>query len=142
MKPAGIAVVAALAVSAFAAFAEDTGITKVRVPMRAIEHSGESGTATLTSLGDERTQVDISVKGEPKGVVQPAHIHEGNCAKLNPQPKYGLNNVVEGKSSTQVPVGIDALRTGKLAVNVHKSTQDISTYVSCGDIPKPSSKKH
>jgi hypothetical protein len=128
--------------SAGAALAQESGITKIRMPLRAIEKSHESGTATLTSLGDERTQVDIHVKGAPQGVVQPAHIHEGTCAKLNPQPKYGLNNVVDGESSTQVPVGLAELEKGNLAINVHKSTQDISTYVSCGNSPKQRTKKH
>ena len=123
------------------AFAQDSGIKKVKVRMHAVEKSGETGTTTLTSLGSDRTQVDIALKGFPKGVPQPAHIHEGTCKKLNPQPKWGLNNVVDGKSSTQVPVGLAELQKGNLAVNVHKSVQDISTYFSCGDIPKGKAKK-
>ena len=141
MKTSLLVTAVVLAAATASALAEDTGITRVRIPMRAIEKSGESGTARLTSLGDERTQVDIVLKGAPKGVAQPAHIHEGSCAKLNPQPKYGLNNVVDGKSSTQVPVGLAALQTGNLAINVHKSTDDISTYVACGSIPVAKGKK-
>jgi hypothetical protein len=141
MKAKLLVGVALVAGAAAAAFAQDSGITKVRVRMHAVEKSGEHGTATLTSLGSERTQVDVSLKGFPKGVAQPAHIHEGNCKKLNPQPKWGLSNVVDGKSSTQVPVGLETLQAGNLAINVHKSPQDISTYFSCGSIPKAKAKK-
>ena len=49
--------------------------------------SGESGTAKLTPEGDS-TKVEISLKGGPKGASQPAHIHEGSCSKLDPNPKY------------------------------------------------------
>ena len=141
MKARWLIGVAVLAGAAAAASAQDGGITKVRVRMHAVEKSGEQGTATLTSLGSERTQVDLSLKGFPKGVAQPAHIHEGSCKKLNPQPKWGLSNVVDGKSSTQVPVGLEELQKGGLAINVHKSAQDISTYFSCGNIPKAKAKK-
>jgi hypothetical protein len=97
--------------------------------------SGESGTARLTPNGD-KTRVEIRLKGTPKGVSQPAHIHEGSCANLDPKPKYGLDNAVNGKSTTEVPVSLDTLRGGNLAINVHKSTEDIKTYVACGDINK------
>ena len=31
---------------------------------------------------------------------------------------------------------LSALQTGGFAINVHKSTTDLPTYVACGDIPK------
>ena len=97
--------------------------------------SGESGTARLTPAGD-KTKVEISLKGAPKGVAQPAHVHEGTCAKLDPKPKYGLENVVDGKSTTEVPASIQTLTAGKLAINVHKSADEAKTYVACGNITK------
>ena len=102
--------------------------------------SGETGTARLTPQGD-KTKVEINLKGAPKGVSQPAHVHEGSCAKLDPKPKYGLSNVVDGKSTSEVPVSVDTLRGGNMAINVHKSADDIKTYVACGDIRKPAAKK-
>src|SRR5919108_2454625 len=84
----------------------------VSVRMHAQNKSGESGSAKLTAEGTDKTRVEISLKGAPKGTAQPAHIHEGTCAKLDPKPKYGLENVVDGKSSTVVPVGMDALLGG------------------------------
>src|SRR5438270_9643231 len=106
----------------------------VKVSMHAQNKSGESGSAKLTPQGADKTRVEISLKGGPKGTPQPAHIHEGSCAKLDPKPKYGLENVVDGKSSTVVPQGIDSVRG--MAINVHKSADDLKTYVACGDIGK------
>ena len=124
------------------AFAQDAkkegkkskGAQSTTVKMGAQNKSGESGTAKLTAEGADKTRVEISLKGAPKGVEQPAHIHEGSCAKLDPKPKQGLENVVDGKSSTVVPMSLADLRKGNLAINVHKSKEDIKTYVSCGDI--------
>src|SRR3954463_9661599 len=113
---------------------QSKGGKSMTVKMAAQNKSGETGTAKLTGEGGEKTGVGISLKGGPKGVDQPAHIHEGSCAKLDPKPKQGLENVVDGKSSTVVPVGLASLTGGKMAINVHKSKEDISTYVSCGDI--------
>jgi hypothetical protein len=108
----------------------------VNVKMQAQNKSGESGSARLTPEGPDKTRVEITLKGAPKGTPQPAHIHDGTCAQLDPKPKQGLENVVDGKSSTVVPMGLDALRSGNMAINVHKSKEDIKTYVSCGNIGK------
>jgi hypothetical protein len=117
----------------------------VTVRIAAQNKSGETGRARLTPQGADKTKVDISLKGAPKGTPQPAHIHEGTCANLDPKPKHGLENVVDGKSSTVVPVSLDTLLGGKMAINVHKSADDIKTYVACGDIKKgggkPAAKK-
>jgi len=106
----------------------------VNVTMRAQNKSGETGKAKLTAEGADKTRVELSLKGAPKGTAQPAHIHEGSCAKLDPKPKHGLENVVDGKSTTVVPASLGSVRG--MAINVHKSTDDIKTYVSCGNIGK------
>jgi hypothetical protein len=118
-----------------------SGMTTV-VKLAPQNNSGESGTARLTGDGD-KTRVEITLKGAPKGVPQPAHIHDGTCAKLDPKPKYPLENVVDGKSTSEVPVGLEKiLGNGPHAINVHKSAEEAKTYVACGDIRKgPEGKK-
>jgi uncharacterized protein YxeA len=120
---------------------QSKGGKSVSVKMGAQNKSGETGTAKLTAEGADKTRVEITLKGGPKGVEQPAHIHEGSCAKLDPKPKQGLENVVDGKSSTVVPMSLADLSKGGLAINVHKSKEDIKTYVSCGDIKGAAAKK-
>ena len=97
-------------------------------------NSGELGTVTLTAEG-QKTRVEIAIANAPAGP-QPAHIHQGTCAKLDPKPKYPLTSVVDGLSSTTVDVPMAELIKGGLAVNVHKSTSDLPTYVACGDLGK------
>ncbi len=108
------------------------------VTMKAMNGSGMDGTATLTDMGGGKTRVMLDLKNGPAGP-QPAHIHEGTCANLNPAPKHSLTNVVNGRSETMLNVSMSDLMMGNMAINVHKSAQDISTYVSCGDIMKMSS---
>jgi len=141
MKPQLLTAILVAATATGLAFAQDAkkegkkGSAKsVNVRIHAQNKSGESGSAKLTPEGADKTRVEISLKGGPSGTPQPAHIHEGTCKKLDPKPKYGLESVVDGKSSTIVPVGIDTVRG--MAINVHKSAQDLKTYVACGDIGK------
>jgi hypothetical protein len=94
--------------------------------------SKQSGTATLTKQGDKQTKVVVSVSGGSGS--QPAHIHKGTCAKLDPKPAFPLSPVVNGKSETVVNASLDDLTKGGYAINGHKSAEDIKTYVFCGDI--------
>ena len=119
------------------AFAQQKSVT-VRIHPQ--NKSGESGSAKLTADGDQ-TKVEISLKGAAKAGSQPAHIHDGSCKKLDPKPRYGLSNVENGKSTTTVPVKLEELTGGNLAINVHKSAQDLKTYVACGDIRSGPAKK-
>ncbi len=107
--------------------------TPLTVPLKALNGSGETGSAVLRDT-KKGLVVTIHIKNA-KGP-QPAHIHKGTCAKLDPKPEYPLHNVVNGMSVTTVP-GVTILEiVGKSAINVHKSTTDIPTYVSCGDVAK------
>jgi hypothetical protein len=96
--------------------------------------SGEYGTATLSDL-DGRTRVVIDLEHENTSGDQPAHIHLGSCAKLNPAPKYPLKSVILGHSNTVVDVPMKTLLGGTMAINVHESTKQLTKYVACGDIP-------
>jgi hypothetical protein len=106
----------------------------VTLRMHSQNHSGENGSATLTDLNG-RTRVVVHVLNENTTGNQPAHIHAGSCSKLNPAPKYPLKNVVLGKSNTIVDVPISKLLGGHFAINVHESPDDLTKYVSCGNIP-------
>lgn len=125
--------IAAVAAMGAVALAADPAPTSVTVTMSAQNNSGETGTATLTQTGKD-VQVAIDLQNAP-AAAQPAHIHPGTCAKLNPAPKYPLSSVMNGKSTTTLKnVNLSDLTGGGFAINVHKSTDDLATYVSCGDI--------
>ena len=103
------------------------------VNMRALNQSGEHGTARLQAQ-DGKTRVVLNLQNAPKDTLQPAHIHEGTCDSLSPKPAWPLDPVVDGKAASTVPVTLKTLRQGPYAINVHRSAEDIKTYVACGNI--------
>lgn len=107
----------------------------LQINMGQQNNSGEAGNASVVDAKGGGVNVTINLKSEPKGVTQPAHIHKGTCVKLDPAPFKPLTSVVGGKSFTHVPgLTVAELKKGKYAINVHKSANDLKTYVSCGDL--------
>ena len=103
------------------------------VQLRTLSDLGVTGSVTLVDTGDGRTQVQIRV--DPGGNLDmPAHIHPGTCDDLIPQPKHPLENVVSGTSTTIVRASFGELTQGGLAVNLHKSNQELSTYTACAEL--------
>lgn len=95
--------------------------------------SGVSGTVTLTSIGDDRTEVVIDV--DPAAYPDmPAHIHPGMCAEPVPQPKYPLENVRDGSSTTEVPASLADLLADTVSLNVHRSNDRMDTLNACVDL--------
>src|SRR5262249_2759326 len=103
----------------------------VTLKLDAQNGSGETGTATFTPQGN-KTQVELQMTCAP-AEHQRARIHEGSWTKLDPAPKIPLKNVNNGKSTTVLDMPIKQVMAGG-AVNVHKSPQDLKTYVACGDL--------
>jgi hypothetical protein len=108
----------------------------VKIILDAENASGETGTATLTDLGNGKTMVDVAIAGEPDGASQPMHIHEGQCGPTLGKVIFPLTNLEKGKSSTTIDAALDTLMTGGFAINGHKSAQEITVYVFCGNIPE------
>ena len=103
--------------------------------MNEMNSSRQSGIATLTMMGGQ-TEVALAIRAGAADVAQPVHIHEGSCDSLG-SVKYPLTDVMGGKSTTTVEIGLDALIQGDFAINVHKSGPEISVYVSCANIGAP-----
>jgi hypothetical protein len=107
---------------------------EVTVHLAEVEGSGESGTATLTAMGNQ-TRVVLDMRNTTTDS-QPAHIHEGSCGpSLNPAPLHGLLNVMQGRSETVVNRPLSELTAGGLAINIHESDAELETYVACGNLP-------
>jgi len=103
------------------------------IQLRTLNSSGVTGAVTFTEVRDGRTRVTVVVDqvGRPD---MPAHIHPGTCDNLTPQPKYPLENVRDGNSTTEIPVSTRELLADQTAVNLHASVSDLKTYTACADI--------
>ena len=89
----------------------------------------------------------------------PAHVHQGTCAQLNPNPQYQLNPVTQPKSATtggkpptpppaqgvltappvlysdtQINVKLAVLLSSAHAINIYQSAAQIQTAIGCGDL--------
>lgn len=106
----------------------------LNINMGAMNGSKQDGTASIGIKGNG-IQVTVHLNNEPKGASEPSHIHQGTCTKLDPAPWKPLKNVVGGTATTFVSgVTVAQLKKAHYAINVHKSANDLKTYVSCGDI--------
>lgn len=122
-----VAVAAALLVACSAAGPSRT------IALTTLNDSGVTGSVTLTDQGGGRTRVEIKVDDGGNDDM-PAHVHPGTCASLVPQPKFPLENVRNGSSVTVVAASFADLTNGTLAVNLHRSVDDLATYTACADI--------
>ena len=113
-----------------------TSELEIEVPLEEQNGSAQSGTATLTAVGDQtRVVLDLqSRSATPVAPRQPAHIHKGTCEKLDATPAYGLNDVRAGKSTSTVNVKLDDLIDQTVVINVHESPENVERYVACGII--------
>lgn len=125
-----LALIGALAVSIVSCQAAATRRT---IQLQTLNDSGVTGSIMLIAASQDRTQVEVSVNpaGNPD---MPAHVHPGTCANLVPQPKYPLQNVINGTSTTVVPASLDELLAGDLAINLHTSNADMGTYTACAEL--------
>lgn len=105
------------------------------IKLKTVKTSGQSGTATFEDVGGGKTKVTLELVGKPSTVNEPAHIHTGTCAKPG-NVLYPLSDVVDGKSITIVNASIPTIvANGQTLVNVHKSSQESTVYMACGELP-------
>jgi hypothetical protein len=122
-----------VAIAAFAGGCQPATLPSTVVQLETLNDSGVTGTVTLTDLGGGQTRVDVAVEAGDN-LDMPAHIHPGTCENLIPQPTHPLQNVVNGVSTTTVRATVDELTGGGLAVNLHRSNDDLGTYTACAEL--------
>lgn len=101
--------------------------------------SGQSGTATLTADGDERTRVVVELSSPP-AAAQPSHVHSGSCDDIGPVVAP-LESVEGGNAESVVPMSLKELQRGDLIVHAHKSEAESKVSVACAEIPKEGSSR-
>jgi len=92
----------------------------------------QCGTITLTPAGG-KTKVVINITGEPKGAIEPSHIHKGACK--NPGViVWPLTDVVAGHSTTIVDAPISKVNVAGDSVNIHRSAAQLNQFMACGNV--------
>jgi hypothetical protein len=116
----------------------------VTVGLDAVDVPGISGTATLTASGDA-TSVVMMLTGPGVTGDHPTHIHTGTCDDFDPNPLYPLTTVTldpiddQGQSTTDVDdVPLVELLAEDYVILVHRSDEELTTYLVCGEIQEAS----
>src|SRR5215211_4150099 len=91
-----------------------------------------TGTATLTDLGGGRTRVDINVT--TTNANQPAHLHADPCPGVA-AVIFPLQNVMNGRSTTEVNASLADILARTKSVNLHRSPEQVPIYTGCGNLP-------
>ncbi len=92
------------------------------------------GKAVFTDLGGGKTRVEVQVSlGTPANPDMPANLHSGACPDVG-AVAYPLTNVKNGKSTTEINADFKQFTGGGHAINLQKSPQETTVYVSCGNI--------
>jgi hypothetical protein len=121
----------------------DNNGEEVKLNLSSQNNSGIAGTVKLENK-DGKVEVKLNLIGVSTGVTgllgislntsHPAHIHLGSCANIG-AVKYPLISTVNGESETKISASFADLKAQlPLAVNVHKSSEEIGVYVACADI--------
>lgn len=142
-----LGVLIGLAAPALAAAAQETKPAQVTVTLAPVRGSNQHGTAVLAEQGNKLV-VKIRMSMAPGAKMQEsgsprmvktgplgAHIHRGSCPNPQKQPLYPLNPVTNGTSTTTLTsTDLNTLTSGNYTISVHKSAQDKTNPIACGDI--------
>jgi hypothetical protein len=118
--------------------------TAVLAPMKWTAHltpmngSKIEGSATVTPDGNKMV-VTITLAGGEKGQVLPWHVHTGKCSTgggvYGPAGSYTpITLDPYGAAKVTVTIPATSPESGDYHINVHKSSSDMGTIVSCGDL--------
>jgi hypothetical protein len=119
------------------ALARQDTVTEAKATFSELNDSGISGVTSLVTEGDTTT---VAIWADGALGDHPTHIHEGTCADFDPNPQFPLTNVVlqtsalSGTSVSEVDVSVEDLLDSPHLILIHKSQEEIGTYIACGDI--------
>ena len=92
----------------------------------------QPGTAFIFAEGNF-TLVFLQIAPGPAGVLQPAHLHDGDCPGVG-AINAPLASVLDGESFTILSMPQSEVLAGNFAINVHQSAEQASIYVACGEV--------
>jgi hypothetical protein len=108
------------------------------VTIPAIGTSGQDGNAVLTRTDGNRTQIVITLDGQPTNTDEPVDIYNGTCDNLNGRPAYTLPPVENSSSTGLVNDPLDKFLGGGMAIIIYPAGANMGMPVACGNITIPS----
>jgi hypothetical protein len=83
--------------------------------------------------------VNISISGATPGALHPWHVHAGTCANsggiIGSAGSYPILTVgSDGRASANATISAALSEGSAYSVNVHRSSSDMGTIISCGEL--------
>jgi len=102
------------------------------VPIRSIDSSGVSGTATLQDVSGA-VAILLHIDGLEDEIIVPVELHSGTCTAPGPLA-YPMVAPDAGESETDLSINLEQFNTQRpMAVILYRSTTD-HTAIACGDV--------
>jgi hypothetical protein len=112
---------------------EEPGIGELEIELGPGRDGSQTGTAFFFEASPEVTGVGIAIEPGANNVLQPAHVHDGDCPGVGAIASP-LASVLNGFSFSFVSLSLAELSAGDYAINVHQSAAQAAIYVSCGEV--------
>lgn len=125
----------ALAFAACGGGDDGIGLDTRTIDLKSVNDSGYEGEVLLTSSGDDRTVVVVTLGQDelPEGDF-PVAIQEGTCSGLSGNIAYDLEPLQSGFLVQEIAASLDVLDDREHALVVFESN-DRNVYVACAGIP-------
>ena len=90
----------------------------------------------------DRTDAHVDISNAVPGGKHPWHVHRGRCGAdqgiFGPADAYKPLEVKnDGRASSEAELPVATPKTGQFFINVHASSQNMSTIVACGNLAPP-----
>ena len=143
----GAIVLSLVAAASGAAAGNGRGV--LRIPLKPVNGSGQSGVAVLTPSAGGYTVV-VKLRGRGVQLGEHDHIHKASCARyarIAPHPRaptasqinaqlatvaVSLNDIVDGASKTHVTEPLSQVTRGGFSINVHQPGDPYTALVLWG----------
>ena len=95
--------------------------------------SGENGVMLIHTNEQGQAVIDFNIVGAPAGIYQPAYIYRGASCEGDVEAVFGLNALINGSSSTVLPIRAIDLVSGSdpLRLVIHESASQMNTRFAC-----------
>jgi hypothetical protein len=100
------------------------------------------GTAQWSRTGDTASTVNVTISNATAGGVHPWHVHRGRCGENGPivgsaaaYSPLSVDN--QGNASASAQLDMTLPQSGDYYVNVHASSANLGTIISCGNLAPP-----
>lgn len=110
-------------------------LSAVERGVQELNTSGQNGFVRLWSAGPNRARLAVEMHGAPAGRREAVTIHRGrDCDNVSSQAAARGNDLVNGRSTSILPMSEDRLLSGNYSLLIFSGTQSSARPVACAHL--------